>query len=207
MNNTIASIDETGFLVYSHTIGLCTMEGRGFMFPSDTAIGKGGRLYTVSRGNTADTRTNRVTLYDLVSEFFGTFGAFGEGEGQFKWPSAITIDSVGHVYVSDEYTHRINIFDSEGQFVGNWGEKGKQEGQLDGPSGIAFDNEDNLYVSDHRNHRIQKFTKDGKFLFSIGSNGSGEGQLNLPWGITVDSENDVYVAYKSPREVIRERGE
>ena len=194
MTSTAAPIAQTEFLNYSHTIGLCTMDGRGFMFPSDTAIGKGGRLYTVSRGNTAETRTTRITAYDIDSGFFGTFGAFGEGDGQFKWPSAITIDSAGLVYVSDEYTNRINIFDSEGRSIGNWGTKGELEGQLDGPSGMAFDKEDHLYISDHRNHRIQKFTKDGKFLSSFGSGESGKGQLNLPWGITVDSKNDVYVA-------------
>ena len=40
------------FLNYSHTIGICVMDGRGFMFPVDTAIGKNGRLHTVSRAYT-----------------------------------------------------------------------------------------------------------------------------------------------------------
>ena len=170
------------------------MEGRGFMFPSDTAMGEGGRLYTVSRGIPVDPRTRRATMYDLDSEFYGTFGAHGEGDGQFMWPSAITTDSGGQVYISDEYTHRINIYDSEGESKGNWGVIGKQEGQLNGPSGMAFDNEDNLYISDQRNHRIQKFTKDGRLLLCFGTEGPGDGQLNLPWGVTVDSKNDVYVA-------------
>ena len=194
MTNSVAAINQTRFLSYSHTIGLCTMLGRGFMFPSDTAMGEGGRLYTVNRGNAPDLRTRRVTVYDLDSEFFGTFGEHGEGEGQFIWPSAITIDGGGQVYISDEYTHRINIYDGEGHSLGHWGVRGEQEGQLNSPSGITFDNEDNLYVSDHGNHRVQKFTKDGQFLSCFGSRGAGEGQLNLPWGLAIDANNDVYVA-------------
>ena len=37
------------FLVYSHTIGLCVMEGRGFMFPVDTLVSSTGRMHTISR--------------------------------------------------------------------------------------------------------------------------------------------------------------
>ena len=36
-------------MAYSHTIGLSTMEGRGFYYPVDTVIGKDGKLYTISR--------------------------------------------------------------------------------------------------------------------------------------------------------------
>ena len=144
MTSSVASTKQTDFLKYSHTIGLCTMDGRGFMFPSDTAIGPEGRIYTVSRGLVGDSRTQRVTAYDLDSAFFGTFGSFGEDEGQFKLPSAIAVDSNGHVYVADEYSHRINIIDSECKPVGSWGSKGVGEGQFNGPSGMAFDGEDHL---------------------------------------------------------------
>ena len=37
------------FLEYSHTLGLSTMQGRGFYYPSDAAIGKDGRLLVVNR--------------------------------------------------------------------------------------------------------------------------------------------------------------
>jgi sugar lactone lactonase YvrE len=194
MANASSSIRQTDFLTYSHTVGLCTMEGRGFMFPVDTAIGAGNRLFSVSRGVPGDTRSIRVTTYDLESQFFGTFGGFGEGDGQFIWPSAIAIDSAGNVYVSDEHKHKINVFTGEGIYTANWGDYGEGEGQLNGPSGLAFDSEDNLLVSDHRNHRVQKFNRDGQFISAFGVEGSGSGQLSLPWGVAVDSNSDIYVA-------------
>ena len=182
------------FLKYSDTIGLATMEGRGFYYPSDVAIGGNGRLYVVSRSPDAFPRGVRVTVTNLDHEYFGTFGSFGEGDGQFIWPTSITVDSHGLVYLSDEDTHRITVYDPSGEFLSRWGVHGSAPGEINGPSGIAFDGEDNLYVVDQFNNRIQKFTKDGRYLFSFGSAGDGDGQFNLPWGMTVAPNGDAYVA-------------
>ena len=188
-----SSIQPAGFLRYGLTIGLSTMRGRGFSFPADTAVGKDGRLYTVNRADHSPAQI-RVTMYDLDSQYFGTFGSFGEGGGQFVGPTAIAADTLGQLYITDEYTHRVVVFDAAGESVGFWGMHGAGPGELDSPSGLAFDRDDNLYVADHRNHRVQKFTSDGRFLLQFGSEGSGGGQFDLPWGVTVDARGEVYVA-------------
>ncbi len=185
---------KSSFLNYERTIGLSTMEGRGFYYPADTAVGADGKLYVVSRSLEGDIRGVRVTVCDLDSEYFGTFASFGEGDGKLIWPTAIDIDAAGRVFISDEYTNRISIFDTSGDFLSAWGVSGTGEGQLDGPSGIVIDSDDNVYVADHQNHRIQKFTSDGSLLLAFGSLGGGEGQLNLPWGMTMDGQGDLYVA-------------
>jgi tripartite motif-containing protein 71 len=186
----------TDFLVYSHTFGLSTMEGRGFYYPSDTAFGKDGVIYTVNRSleGEAAMRGVRVTVYDVDSKFSHTFCTFGDGPGHMLWPTAILVDRQGRVYISDEQLNRITIFDASGGFLSMWGKRGSVEGQLDGPSGMAFDADENLYVVDHLNNRVQKFTADGRFLLAFGTEGAGDGQFNLPWGMTVDSHGDVYVA-------------
>ena len=182
------------FLKYSLTVGMTTMEGRGFYAPTDTAIGKDQRLYVVNRSLENVPQGVRVTMLDLGSGFFGVFGAYGEGDGEFIWPSGGAVDSQGRVYISDEHTHRISVFDPSGTFLDKWGMHGSGEGEMDGPSGMAFDSEDNLYVSDTHNNRVQVFTKDGRYLRSLGSKGEDDGQLNLPWGVSVDPKGDVYVA-------------
>jgi len=191
---TIETGARTKFLEYVMTLGMTTMEGRGFYYPVDTAIGRDDRLYVVNRSLDIVPRGVRVTMCDIDSEYYGTFGSFGEKDGQFIWPSGGAIDSRGRVYVSDEQLHRISVFDHSGAFLSQWGAHGSGEGDLDTPSGIAFDDQDNLYVSDTYNHRIQKFTADGRFLLSFGSQGQGNGELNLPWGVTLDGNNNVYVA-------------
>ena len=40
---------QTDFLTYRLTIGLSTMEGRGFYYPSATVIGQAHRLYVLNR--------------------------------------------------------------------------------------------------------------------------------------------------------------
>lgn len=191
---TIETRARPKFLEYVMTLGMTTMEGRGFYYPVDTAIGQDERLYVVNRSLDIVPRGVRVTMCDIDSEYYGTFGSFGERDGQFIWPSGGAIDSRGRVYVSDEQLHRISVFDHEGAFLSRWGSHGTVEGELDTPSGIAFDNQDDLFVSDTYNNRIQKFTADGRFLLSFGSQGHGDGELNLPWGVTLDANNNVYVA-------------
>ena len=194
MKSSTTELKDSQFLKYSHTIGLCTMLGRGFMFPSDTAIDSNGKLFTVSRGHPGDLRTRRVTSFDVDSQFYGVFGEHGEGDGQFIWPSAIAIDTDDNIYISDEYTNRINIFDKTGKSIAHWGVPGDEIGHFKGPSGIAFDSDDNLYIADHGNHRIQKFTKHGQYLTHFSSKGSRGGQLYLPWGLSLDKYNNIYVA-------------
>ena len=191
---SIGTESRTELLEYSHTIGLSTMEGRGFYYPVDTARGKDGRLYTVSRSLEGDTRGVRVTMFDVESEYFGTFGHYGEGDGELIWPTGVAVDSEHRVLVSDEYLNRIIAFDPDGSFLYCWGTRGTAPGELNGPAGLAFDSDDNLYISDHRNDRVQKFAWDGYCLLSFGSTGADEGQFDLPWGLTVGPDGDVYVA-------------
>ena len=182
------------FLEYDLTLGMTTMEGKGFYYPVDTAIAGDGRIYTVSRSQTTVGRGVRVTMFNADSEYFGTFGAPGEGEGQLIWPAGIAVDSGGRVYVSDHHLHNVSAFDHSGEFLHRWGRRGARDGELDTPSGLAFDDEDNLYVSDTYNNRIQKLTAGGDFLLSFGTKGDGPGELSLPWGVTVAPRGDVYIA-------------
>ena len=181
-------------LEYDQTVGMTTMEGRGFYAPTDTAIGKDQRLYVVNRSLENVPQGVRVVMSDISGEFFGVFGFYGEGDGEFLWASGAAVDSQGRVYIGDEYLHRISVFDAAGGFLSKWGVQGAGEGELEGPSGLAFDSDDNLYVSDTHNHRVQVFTSEGRYLRSIGSQGEGNGQLNLPWGLTVGAKGDLYVA-------------
>ena len=185
---------DTAFLRYERTIGLSTMEGRGFYYPSDTTIGADGKLFVVNRSLEGDARGVRVTVCDLDSGYFGIFSSSGEEDGQLIWPTAIDIDPDGRLFISDEFTNRISIFDTSGKFLSAWGVTGTEEGQLDGPAGLVLDGDGNVYLADHQNHRIQKFTSGGQFLLAFGSLGDGKGQLNLPWGMTIDGHGDLFVA-------------
>ena len=184
---------KTDFLVYDRTLGVASMEFRGFYYPVDVAINDEGRIYGLSRSHEGDPRGVRVCMFDYESNYFGAFGSVGEEDGQFTWATSIAVDGEGLVYVADEYTDRISIFDADGNYLRKWGVHGDEPGQFDGPASMAFDDDDNLFISDHRNNRIQKFTKDGEHISMFGEEGEGDGEFDLPWGVAVAPSGDVYV--------------
>ena len=129
-----------------------------------------------------------------TEELIKEFGRYGQGEGQFIWPTGIALDSRSNVYVSDEWLNRVVVHDADGNLQGHWGEAGTGPGGLNRPSGIASDADDNFYVVDGAAHRIQKFTSGGTYVTGWGEHGSGEGQFDSPWGVTVGPDGNVYVA-------------
>jgi hypothetical protein len=76
----------------------------------------------------------------LNEEYIREFGEYGEGDGQFTWPSSIALDAQGNVYISDEWLNRISIFDKDGKFLGKWGKAGSGDGEINRPSGLAISN-------------------------------------------------------------------
>jgi hypothetical protein len=133
-------------------------------------------------------------LHAPIYEFVLKWGSEGTGDGQFRYPFDVAIDSSGIVYVTDCYNDRIQKFTSEGAFVAEWGSEGTGDGQLRGPFGIAVDGSGYVYVVDQYNDRIQKFTSEGAFVANWGSSGTGDGQFNTPTGIAVDGTEPIYVA-------------
>ncbi len=127
-------------------------------------------------------------------EFFSKWGSEGSGDGQFRSPIGIAIDSSGNIYISDQGNHRIQKFTPDGTFLAKWGGYNGNDGQFHFPAGIAVDSLDYIYVADSYNSRIQKFTTDGTFVFKWGSYGNGDGQFYLPIGVAVDSSGFVYVS-------------
>ncbi len=192
---TTATIEkQSEALEYDLTVGMSVMEGRGFYYPTDSVASSNGRLYVVNRSVDGADRGVRVTMCDIESEYYGTFGSYGDGDGQFIWASSIAEDSHGRLFITDEYNSRISIFDQDGSFISRWGLPGSGDGELDGPSGIAFDAANSVYVSDTHNNRVQKFTPSGIPLLSFGGGGSDDGRMSLPWGLAVAPGGDVYIA-------------
>ena len=188
----MTTAQRTKRLEYSHTMGMTVMEGKGFYYPVDAAVGNEDRLYVISRSKEETTRGIRVTLCDAESGYFGNFGGYGDEGGRFVWPACGATDSQGRFFISDEKLNRVTAYDPDGNYLFHWGKGGSGDGELDTPSGLAFDTQDNIYVADTYNNRVQKFTADGKFLLSISS--EGERGVSLPWGLACDTEDNVYVA-------------
>jgi NHL repeat len=119
-------------------------------------------------------------------------GSYGSGDGRFRYPWGIAVDSIGNAYVADTENGRVQVFSGDGTFLEKWGSWGSGDGQFDLPRGIALDANGNVYVTDYS--RVQVFSSTGAFLRRWGSYGSGDGQFGYPVGIALDSNGKVYVA-------------
>jgi len=159
-------------------------------FPAIVAVNSEGNIYMIPTGE----ERIRVLVYSPAGDFLKEFGSYGEGDGQFKSPTGIAIDSQDFIYIADCVNNRIQKFTKDGEFVLKWGSKGKGQGQFECPSGIAIDNSNNVYVTDRNNHRVQVFTEDGKFITSFGKKGKRPGEFNNPSGIAIG--RDLYLDNK-----------
>ena len=142
-----------GNITYQRTIGMSVMEGKGFYYPADSAFGPDGRIYVLNRSLELAGRGRgmRVAVCDSSDNYHGEWGSFGDGPGQFMWPSAICVTSDGQVIIADEHLNKIMVFTSGGDFIEEWGTLGSGEGFLDTPSGLAVNEKNELFVSDTYN--------------------------------------------------------
>ncbi len=140
-----------------------------------------------------DTLRHQVLVFGLDGSFIQAIGKRGTGEGEFNFPTAVTL-SGGKLYVVDAMNFRIQTLTTDGQFVNAFGQLGIRTGTLNRPKGIAADTNGNLYVVDALFETVQVFDPSGRLLYYFGSGGSKPGQFNLPSGISIDGRNTIYVA-------------
>ncbi|MGH2542026.1 MAG: 6-bladed beta-propeller, partial [Ardenticatenaceae bacterium] len=169
---TTQSATGTKIVSYLKTIGIVNNApvGRGFANPYDLKVSGDGRIFVLNRGAPV---FSRVGVCNLNEDYLYEFASHGDGDGQFRLPAGIALDSKHErVFVTDEYNHRVSIFDAaRGDFLSKWGAHGSESGELDGPAGIALDADDNAYIVDQHNNRVQKFTADGKLILKWGEQG------------------------------------
>ena len=140
-------------------------------------------------------------------------GIAGSGNGQFKSPSAIAVDSKGDLWVADTDNDRVQELNSKDEYATQFGKEGTAEGQFMEPKGIAVTSSGTVFVSDSANNRVQTFSEKGAFQAAFGWGvgngegkletctsgckagiaGSGTGQLNAPRGVAVSSAGEVWV--------------
>ena len=181
---------------FSHTLGRMDYRGLGFRSPIDLALGN-DLVYVISRAEEASVKSLggiRIIMLTMGEQYVGDFGQYGDGDGEFRWPSSIALDSGGNVYVCDEWSQRISIYDPKGKFLARWQVPAHSGGETPRPTGLAFDRNDHLYVVDRANHCVLVFTKEGKSLHQFGAHGTEAGQFDMPWGITIDQADNVWIA-------------
>ena len=139
----------------------------------------------------ADAANNRIQVFSNDLTYLNSFGQ--RHKSMFKFPSDVTFDNEGYLYVVDRDHSRIIKLTSTGQYISQIGSQGSNPGQLFCPSSIIIDN-NLVYVTDWGNDRISIFDTNGCFIHCFGKYGSGEGEFNGVCGITIDSLGNLYVS-------------
>ena len=175
--NVVRRIDSGGIIdIYAGSLyGSGAYGGDGV--PANTAKLNSPQAICIDNNNNflyiCDTYNNRVRRVDLVtdiiSDFAGNgFQGFGGDTGlalvgSLNLPTAVSVNSIGDVYIADSGNNRIRkvslgrIFTVAGNGAAGYGGDGMPAvlTRLNNPTGVAVDMNGNIYIADSDNNRIR----------------------------------------------------
>ena len=180
------------------TPGIAGADETHFNAPSDVVVAPNGDIF-VADGHGGDTNA-RIVKFSKDGKFITAWGHKGTGQGEFRTPHGLAMDSAGHIYVADRENDRVQIFDQDGKFIAEW----KQFGR---PIGVFIDKNDMIYVADSQSR--EKFNKSFKQGIRIGSVKDGKviafinnaGTTEMPEGIAADAAGNIYGGFTANQTV------
>jgi hypothetical protein len=197
-----------------------------FNLPEGVALDASGNIYI------ADKQNHRVHKWDKNGTYIGWIGGgvngwqtgpapeSGSGDGSFKWPMDVAVDSNGNIYVADTWNWRIQKWSSTGNYVG-WiggGVNGWQTGPAPASEGTGFgefrevfgvsvDTLGNIYAANTLADSVYKWDASGNAVGWIGNGqygwqtgsvtgtyGSELGYFEFPWDMAVGPDGKLYIA-------------
>jgi len=188
-----------------------TITSARFSDPYGITYDVSGNLYVTDSGN------NKIRKIAISTGEVTTLAGNGswssvDGTGiaaSFYYPSGITSDNKGNLYVSDLGSYKIrkvNIYKGIVTTLAGCGNNGAIDGSgkvasFHHPIGVAYDGVDNLYVTDQTNNRIRKIVISTSVVSTVAgcekvgsSNGVGKvASFYNPTGITYDGLGNLYV--------------
>jgi len=152
-------------------------ELKGLNRPLGVAVDIQGNILV---GN--DGRDNIEVYSPVTGELLAIFG-----QDIVDMPTAITVDAVGNIYVTDPVYHRVNVFDSTYNFTRTIGKPGAGEGTLRSPTDteimVGSGGQTEIFIADQGNYRVQVFDVNGNWLRSLTFGGIAGQNCNWWTGI------------------------
>jgi DNA-binding beta-propeller fold protein YncE len=140
-----------------------------------------------------DSESGKIFVFDADGKYQRALGSLKGGEGFFKRPTGIAVDSAEQrIYVTDTLRNKIFVLDMDGNVLSTIGQGGDKDAEFNYPTELRFDGK-NLVVVDAMNFRVQAVDRSGQFQYAIGKLGDGTGSLFRPKGIGIDSEGHLYI--------------
>jgi len=216
---SVAFVGESGTGKISKPVGVA-VDGDGTVFVADATLkrvfgyGLDGRM-TIAIGHdgelqnpsglaidrqhqqlyVADAKKHQVLCYSSADgSLIRAIGKRGVDRGEFNFPTNLSVDRQGRLYVADTLNFRIQVFDSAGEVVKTIGNQGDGPGHLNRAKGVGVDSEGHVYIADTSFNNFQIFDAEGNLLLFVGGTGTGPGEFLLPAGLFVDDEDRIYIA-------------
>jgi len=220
-NSAIRKINTSGIISTIAGNGTAGYSGDGsaataaeLNFPTGITLDPSGNVYIADLKNQ---RIREVNTSGIISTIAGTGAAGFSGDGfaattaELDYPSQLTMDATGYLYIADLYNNRVRIMKPGGNistFAGNGTAAYKGDGgpataaELYGPVGVMAYNGD-IYIADYNNNRVRRVNASGTIStiagdFNAGFMGDGgpatAASLSAPSMLTVDGSGNIYMA-------------
>ena len=174
--------------------------------PTDVLIAPDGSIF-IGEGHGGQfldepgpTALGRISKFAPDGTFIKSFGSWGYGDGQFRAPHSLAMDSQGRLFVADRGNRRIQIFDQEGTHLDTWY-------QFSRISGLFIDDDDVVFAIDSESD--DRYNPGWRKGLRIGSARTGEvwyfirehiserpsgmgGFGAMGEGVTADAEGNIY---------------
>jgi len=183
--------------------------------PEGMAFDAFGNLYIADQFNH---RVRKINTAGIITTIAGNgIGGFSGDNiqataAELYYPSDVTFDATGNLYICDYWNNRIRMINSSGiitTIAGNGTHAFSGDGgpstaaSLSWPTGIAFNCVGNLYIADQINNRIRLVNTSG-IITTIAGNGIGtyggdggqatNAELNEPIGVALDAASNLYIS-------------
>jgi len=140
-----------------------------------------------------DSRSGKIFVFEPGGKFRRAIGSLKGGEGYFKRPTGIAVDSAAQrIYITDTLRDEVFVLDMNGSVLEKIGHRGTGEAEFNLPTELLV-HDKNLFVVDAMNFRVQFLDRSGEYRTSVGQLGDSPGTMFRPKGIALDSEEHLYV--------------
>ena len=152
-----------------------------FSGPRDVAVDRMGRVWV------ADTGHSRIVTFTAEGEYIGEVGGVwtdadgfaGDGAGEFREPTSVSISGDGTVFVTDSRNGRVQMFNSDGEYLREFEVEGWDGTGVDIPSVLALGS-GLAAVSVPAEGEVRLYRGDGRIVWTVGPSDTG---ILRPYGL------------------------
>lgn len=209
-NHKIKKIDEANALI---TIAGSGEKGSSVGYAPSIQLDEPAFALALNDGSVLISDTYNHQIKKLVGSNVELFGGLDMGfkdgmlkEARFAAPTALCVDDLGNIFVSDTLNHAVRVISPSGVVStlagkANAGYKDGDGALFSFPLGIACSG-GTVFVADSKNNAIRKITSSGKATTIIGGNDNLVTKLKEPTAVVADNEGRLFVLDSGNKRVL-----